>query len=142
MEDMSFTPSNSNSATSVRGKILTGVFKSGSGKPKRCSAFSKFFETGFEVLHVGINVPHSVFIQQMKKFYPHILVLVCQGNVDGIKELIETIKKEGMRSMARIILYGPKVSESVRDEVHADACAGNEQDLFDMVNEMVREIIL
>lgn len=142
MEDMSFTPSNSNSATSVRGKILTGVFKSGSGKPKRCSAFSKFFETGFEVLHVGINIPHSVFIQQMKKFYPHILVLVCQGNVDGIKELIETIKKEGMRSMARIILYGPKVSESVRDEVHADACAGNEQDLFDMVNEMVREIIL
>lgn len=142
MEEISFTPSNSNSAISVRGKILTGVFKSGSGEPKRCSAFSKFFETGFEVLHVGINVPHSVFIQQMKKFYPHILVLVCQGNVDGIKELIETIKKEGMRSMARIILYGPKVSESVRDEVHADACAGNEQDLFDMVNEMVREIFL
>ena len=95
MEEISFTPADSNS----------GVFKSGSGKPKRYSAFSKFFETGFEILHIGINVPHSVFIQQMKKFSPHVLVLVCQGNVDGIKELIETIKKEEMRSMARIILY-------------------------------------
>ena len=142
MEEISFTPADSNSAISVKGKILTGVFKSGSGKPKRYSAFSKFFETGFEILHIGINVPHSVFIQQMKKFYPHVLVLVCQGNVDGIKELIETIKKEEMRSMARIILYGPKVSESVRDEVHADACAENERDLFDMVNEIISETFL
>jgi len=140
MEKVSFTPLND--VPSVKGKILTGVFKSESGKVKRCRAFSKFFAAGFEVLHIGINVPHSVFIQQMKKFSPHVLVLVCQGNVDGIKELIETIKKEEMRSMARIILYGPKVSELVRDEVHADACAENEQDLFDMVNEMVREIFL
>ena len=73
----------------------------------------------------------------MKKFSPHVLVLICQGNIDGVKSLIEAIKEEEIRSMARIILYGSNVDESVRDVVHADAYAENEKDLFDIVNEVV-----
>ncbi|NOQ86800.1 MAG: hypothetical protein GQ554_07965, partial [Deltaproteobacteria bacterium] len=104
MEKVSFTPLND--APSVKGKILTGVFKSGSGKAKRYRALSKFFAAGFEVLHVGINVKNALFIQEMKKFSPHALILLCQGNIDGVKSLIEAIKEEEIRSMARIILYG------------------------------------
>lgn len=140
MEKVSFTPLND--APSVKGKILTGVFKSGSGKAKRYRALSKFFAAGFEVLHVGINVKNALFIQEMKKFSPHVLVLICLGNIDGVKSLIAAIKEEEIRSMARIILYGSNIDESVRDEVHADAYAENEQDLFDIVNEVVREIFL
>jgi len=136
MEKVSFTPLND--APSVKGKILTGVFKSGSGKAKRYRALSKFFAAGFEVLHVGINVKNALFIQEMKKFSPHALILLCQGNIDGV----EAIKEEEIRSMARIILYGSNIHESVRDEVHADAYAENEKDLFDIVNEVVREIFL
>ena len=44
--------------------------------------------------------------------------------------------------MARIILYGPEVEEAVRDEVHADAYAANEQDLSDMVRAIMGETIL
>ena len=138
MEKVSFTPLND--APSVKGKILTGVFKSGSGKVKKCRAFSKFFESGFEVLHVGINIDNFLFIRQMKKFSPHVLVLICQGNIDGVKSLIEAIKEEEIRSMARIILYGSNIDESVRDVVHADAYAENEKDLFDIVNEVVTGI--
>ena len=140
MEKVSFTPLND--APSIKGKILTGVFKSGSGKAKRYRALSKFFAAGFEVLHVGINVKNALFIQEMKKFFPHALILLCQGNIDGVKSLIAAIKEEEIRSMARIILYGSNIDESVRDEVHADAYAENEQDLFDIVNEVVREIFL
>jgi len=135
MEKTSFSPLHD--ARSIKGKILTGVFTCGSGKVKRCGAFSKFFAAGFEVLHIGINVHNALFIQQMKKFSPHVLVLICQGNIDGVKSLIEAIKEEEIRSMARIILYGSNIHESVRDEVHADAYAENEQDLFDIVNEVV-----
>ena len=127
-------------ARSVKGKILTGVFTCGSGKVKRCGAFSKFFATGFEVLHVGINVHNALFIQQMRRFSPHVLVLLCEGNIDGVKSLIEAIKEEEMRSMARIVLYGSNIDESIRDVVHADAFAENENDLFDIVSEIVAGI--
>jgi methanogenic corrinoid protein MtbC1 len=56
--------------------------------------------------------------------------------------LIELIKEEDMRAMARIILYGPDIEETVRDEVHADAYAENEQDLFDMIDEIMAETFL
>lgn len=125
---------------SAKGKILTGVFKDQSEKVKRCGALSKFFAAGFEVLHVGINVPNALFIQKMKKFSPHVLILLCQGNMDGVKSLIEAIKNEEIRSMARIVLYGPKIDESARDLVRADACAENEKDLFDIVSEVVAGI--
>jgi len=138
MEKISFTPLSD--AVSLRGKILTGVFKSQSGKAKMCGAFSKFFTTGFEVFHVGINVHNSVFIQQMKKFSPQVIVLLCQGNIGGVKSLIDAIKEEEIRSMARIILYGSHIDESARDEVHADAYAESEQELFDMVSEIVSEM--
>ena len=47
-----------------------------------------------------------------------------------------------MRSMARIILYGPDIEETVRDEVHADAYAENELDLFDIIDEIMSETLL
>lgn len=136
MEKISLT--SSSGANLGKGRILTGVFKSGTGKVKRCGVFSKFLAAGFEVFHLGINVPPSAFIRQIKIFSPQVLVLICQGSISGVKELIETIKEEEMRSMTRIILYGPDVGESVRDEVHADACAENEQELIDMVEEIMK----
>ena len=137
MEDSSFT--SSKETPPVKGRILTGVFKSGSGKVKRCGVFTKFLASGFEVFHVGINVNPSLFTQQMEIFSPQVLILLCQGNIEGVQALIEWIKKEELRSRARIILYGTEVDESIRDEVHADACAESEEDLFDMVNEIVGE---
>ena len=97
---------------------------------------------GYEVLHVGTNVKPLLLIQQMQKFTPQVIILICQGNIAYIKKLIELIKEEDMRAMARIILYGPDIEETVRDEVHADAYAENEQDLFDMIDGIMAETFL
>lgn len=135
MEEVSFT--SSNGTTPGRGRILTGVFKSETGKARGGGVFSQFLAAGFEVFHLGTNVKISVFIREMNRFLPQVIILLCQGNITSIKKLIETIKEEGLRSMARIILYGPDIEESVRDEVHADAYAESEQELIDIVNEIV-----
>lgn len=140
MEERSFT--SSKCATPGKGRILTGVFKSGAGKVKGWGALSKFLAAGFEVFHPGINVQPSVFIQKMKRFSPHVIILLCQGNVSSVKELIEEIKREELRSMVRIVLYGSSIKKSVRDEIHADAYAENEQELFDIVNEIMDETSL
>jgi|GEM_PF-5359926 len=137
MENISFAPLKG--TPSGRGRILTGVFKSGEGGVNNCEFFSKFLAAGFELYHVGINTHSSEFIQKIKKFSPQVLVLLCQGNTKAVRELIEMIKKEQLRSMARIILYGSGIRESIRDKVHADAYAENEQELFDMVNSIVNE---
>jgi len=132
----------SDGSTLVQRRILSGVFTSDTAKVRRCDLFSQLLAQGYEVLHVGTNVKPVLVIQQMQKFTPQVIVLICQGNVDYIKQLIELIKEEHMRSMARIILYGPDIEETVRDEVHADAYAENEQDLFAMVDEIMAETFL
>ena len=129
-------------STLVQRRILSGVFTNDTAKIRRCDLFSQLLAQGYEVLHVGTNVKPALLIQQMQKFTPQVIILICQGNVDYIKQLIELIKEEDMRAMARIILYGPDIEETVRDEVHADAYAENEQDLFAMVNEIMAETFL
>jgi len=123
-------------------RILSGVFKNDTAQVRRCDLFSPLLAQGYEVLHVGINVEPSRLIKQMQKFTPQVLILICQGNVGDIKQLIELIKEADMRSMVRIILYGPDIAETVRDEVHADAYAENEQELFDMVEEVMAEPLI
>ena len=95
-----------------------------------------------EAINMGNNVKPMLFINQMQKFSPQVIILICQGNIDCIKQLIEIIRDKDLRSMARIILYGPEVEEAVRDEVHADAYAANEQDLSDMVRTIMSETFL
>ena len=125
-----------------QGRILSGVFKNDEEKAKRCDLFSQLLADGYEVLHMGNNVKPTIFIHQMQKISPQVIILICQGNINCIKHLIEVIRDKDLRSMARIILYGPEVEESVRDEVHADAYAANEQDLSDMVRTIVGETFL
>lgn len=125
-----------------QGRILSGVFKNDEDRAKRCDLFSQLLTDGYEVLHMGNNVKPTLFINQMQKFSPQVIILICQGNIDYIKQLIEIIRDKDLRSMARIILYGPEVEEAVRDEVHADAYAENEQDLSDMVRAIMSETFL
>ena len=125
-----------------QGRILSVVFKNDEEKAKRCDLFSQLLAEGYEVLHMGNNVKPGLFINQMQKFSPQVIILICQGNIDCIKDLIDVIRVEDLRSMARIILYGSEVEESVRDEVHADAYAANEQDLCDMVHAIMGETFL
>jgi methanogenic corrinoid protein MtbC1 len=140
MKEVSITCSDG-SALGQR-KILSGVFTSDTAKVRRCDLFSQLLAQGYEVLHVGTNVKPALLMQQMQKFTPQVIILICQGNIACIKKLIELIKEEDMRAMARIILYGPDIEETVRDEVHADAYAENEQDLFDMIDEIMAETFL
>ena len=140
MKEVSITCSDG-SALGQR-KILSGVFTSDTAKVRRCELFSQLLVQGYEVLHVGTNVKPALLMQQMQKFTPQVIILICQGNIDYIKELIEIIRDKDLRSMARIILYGPEVEEAVRDEVHADAYAANEQDLSDMVRAIMGETVL
>ena len=125
-----------------QGRILSGVFKNDEDKAKRCDLFSQLLADGYEVLHMGNNVKPMLFINQIQKFSPQVIILICQGNIDCIKQLIEIMRDKDLRSMARIILYGPEVEEAVRDEVHADAYAANEQDLSDMIRAIMSETFL
>ena len=140
MKEVSITCSDG--STLVQRRILSGVFTNDALQVRRCDLFAQLLAQGYEVLHVGTNVKPALLIQQMQKFIPQVIILICQGNVDYIKQLIECIKEEDMRSMARIILFGPDIEETVRDEVHADAYAENEQDLLDMIDEIMAEPFL
>lgn len=121
----------------MKGRILMGIFSNRLQNERKDVVITSLLNTGFETVTLGLNVNPSQYIQIMRKFSPHVLILFCQSNTACIEKLIQTIKEDGMRSRIRIIIYGPNINELTRDAVHADACANEEQELLDMVNEIL-----
>ena len=121
----------------IKGRILMGIFSNSLQNERNDAVINSLLNTGLETVTLGLNVKPSQYIQIMRKFSPHVLILFCQSNTVCIEKLIQTIKEVGMRSRIRIIIYGPYINEITRDQVHADACANDEQELFDIVKEIV-----
>jgi methanogenic corrinoid protein MtbC1 len=128
---------NTKETNPIKGRILMGIFSSSLQKERKNAVITSLLNAGLEAVTLGLNVNPFQYIQLMRKFSPHVLILFCQSNTACIEKLIQTIKEVGMRSRIRIIIYGSNINEITRDEVHADACANDEQELLDMVNEIL-----
>jgi methanogenic corrinoid protein MtbC1 len=128
---------NMKEAIPIKRKIIMGTFSNNPRYSIRDNIIINFLNAEFEVLILGLNVKPSQYVHIMRKFFPQILILFCQSNTDGVRELIQVIKQAGLRSRIRIILFDPNINEIIRDEVHADACANDGQKLLDIVNEIL-----
>ena len=128
--------SDTKESTPIKGRIMIGISNS-LQNDSRDAVISNLLKTGFEALTLELDLNPSQYIKIMRKFLPQVLILFWKSNTGYIKELIHTIKKVGMRARIRIVIFGPDIKEITRDEVHADACANNTQELLDIVNEIL-----
>ena len=122
--------------TPIKGRILMGIsnnLQDDAGE----AVITNLLRAGFEALALGADLNPSQYIKALRKFSPQVLILFWANNTSYIKKLIQAIKQVGMRSRLRIVVYGPDIKEITRDEVHADACANDKQELLDIVNEIL-----
>jgi 5-methyltetrahydrofolate--homocysteine methyltransferase len=79
--------------------------------------------SGFEVMDVGRDVPNSEFIKKAKEFKPCLLCMSALMTTTMIRqrEVIETLKDEGIRDEIKVLVGGAPISPEWAKEIGADA---------------------
>ncbi|AKL93934.1 dimethylamine corrinoid protein MtbC [Clostridium aceticum] len=82
---------------------------------------------GFEVYDIGIDQSASAFIQKVKEVKPQIIGMsgVLTLAIDSMKNIIDEMKKEGLREDVKIIIGGNPVTKESCEYVEADAFTTN-----------------
>ncbi len=87
---------------------------------------------GFDVVDLGVDVQDEAIIDEIKKHDGDRILLAGSAlmttSMQGQKETMETIEKEGLRDSVRIMFGGAPVSERWIEEIGADATARNAAD--------------
>jgi len=94
---------------------------------------------GFEVIDLGIDVPAETFMEKVRELKPDVLGLSAllsttraeQGNV------IEALKKIGLRDRVKVIIGGAAVDQAWTREIGADAYGRDADDAVRVVKSLV-----
>ena len=79
--------------------------------------------SGFEVMDLGIDVPHDKFVEAIKDFQPSVVGLsgFLTQAYDSMKETIEQITAAGLRDSIHIMIGGGQIDDAVKNYTGADA---------------------
>jgi corrinoid protein of di/trimethylamine methyltransferase len=79
---------------------------------------------GFKVYDLGVDVPTEEFVKAVRKNIPDILGLsaLMTTTMDRQREVIDALKKAGLRDEIKIIVGGAPVNQEWVEEIDADAC--------------------
>jgi corrinoid protein of di/trimethylamine methyltransferase len=79
---------------------------------------------GFEVFDLGTDVTSGEIVEKVKEFKPDILGLssLMTTTMSKQREVIDELKKAGLRENVKVIVGGAPVTEAWVEEIGADAC--------------------
>ncbi|MBA7686646.1 hypothetical protein ES703_95097 [subsurface metagenome] len=79
---------------------------------------------GFEVFDLGTDVTSGEIVEKVKELKPDILGLssLMTTTMSKQKEVIDELKKAGLRENVKVIVGGAPVTEAWVEEIGADAC--------------------
>jgi len=85
---------------------------------------------GFEVVDIGVEVPTNVFVEKTREFKPNILALsaLMSATIIEQREVIEALKRAGLRGKVKVMVGGAAVTEKWAKEIGADAYSENAYD--------------
>ncbi|MGQ9569529.1 MAG: cobalamin B12-binding domain-containing protein [Thermodesulfovibrionales bacterium] len=94
---------------------------------------------GYTVIDLGVNVSRQDFIGHIREQKPQVLGMsaLLSTTMREQREVIEEIKKEGLRDAVKIIVGGAPVSGQWADEIGADGYGAN----ADLAVQLVRKLI-
>jgi corrinoid protein of di/trimethylamine methyltransferase len=98
---------------------------------------------GFKVHDLGVDVPNDVFIQKIKESNPDVLALsaLLTTTMPHMKEVIEAMKRAGLREKVKIIIGGAPVNQTFAEYIGADGYGGDAGDAVALVKKLLdREV--
>jgi len=96
---------------------------------------------GYEVIDLGINISTETFVKKIRELNPDILGLsaMLATTMREQKEVIEAVKKEGLRDRVKILVGGAPVSEQWAEEIGADGYGANAEMAVQLVKRLAVE---
>jgi corrinoid protein of di/trimethylamine methyltransferase len=116
-----------------RGKIVIGTVSGDIHEIGKTIVSAMLLANGFEVIDLGKDVPVDTFVDKVRHESPHILGLsaLLSTTIPVQRDVIEALKKEGLRDKVKIMVGGAPVTEEWAKEIGADAYG---TDAIDAVN--------
>jgi len=105
------------------GKVVIGTVKDDIHDIGKDMVVFMLDVNGFDVLDLGIDVPHEKFVDAIREFGPQIVGLSGFLTIafDSMKETIDAIKNANLRNEIKIMIGGGQIDEEVRRYTGADA---------------------
>ncbi len=77
---------------------------------------------GFEVIDLGIDVPHAKFVEAVREHQPEILGMsaLLTTTMTSMKTVIEALKEAGLREQVKVMVGGAPITGAFAESVGAD----------------------
>ncbi|MEM0027157.1 MAG: corrinoid protein [Ignisphaera sp.] len=97
---------------------------------------------GFEVIDIGIDAPPEKFVEAVKQYNPDIVGMsaLLTSTMTHMKDVIDALKKEGLRDKVKIIVGGAPITEKFAKEIGADAYGENAFIAVEICKKLVEEL--
>jgi len=96
--------------------------------------------TGFDVVDLGIDVSVEKFTDAVKKENPRVLGMsaLLTSTMYEMGNVIEGLKKEGLRDQIKVIIGGRPVTQEFADEIGADGYAEDSIEAIRKLNDLIK----
>ncbi|MFX1346172.1 MAG: B12-binding domain-containing protein [Promethearchaeota archaeon] len=97
------------------------------------------FSNGFEVLNLGEEVPPNKYIEEAEEFEAQIIGLssLLTMSMDIQRQVIEELKKKGLRKKYKVIIGGSPTSEEWAEEIGADGWADDAIEAVELAKKLL-----
>jgi corrinoid protein of di/trimethylamine methyltransferase len=85
---------------------------------------------GLEVYDLGVDVPAGKFVKKVKETEASVLCLsaLLTTTIPEMKNVIDTLKRVGIRKMVKVVVGGAPLNEEIAKKVGADLYGGDAAD--------------
>jgi methylmalonyl-CoA mutase cobalamin-binding domain/chain len=121
------------------GKVVIGTVESDVHSIGKDLVASFLFANGFEVFNLGVEVPADQFISKAEEVEAQIIGLssLLTMSMDFQRQVIEELKKRGLRSKYKIIVGGAPTSEDWAEQIGADGWADDAIEAVELIKKML-----
>ncbi len=104
------------------GRILIGTVEGDLHDIGKNLVISMLRGSGFETIDLGVNVPTSRFVAQVRDLQPDVLALsaLLLTTREVMGEVIQTLKEAGLRDQVKVMVGGTPVDQKFADKIGAD----------------------
>jgi len=123
----------------VLGKVVIGTAEGDIHDIGKSIVAAMLTANGFEVHDMGCDVPTSKFIEKVKEVNPDVIGMsaLLTTTMPRMTELIDALKKEGLREKVKVIVGGAPVSAAWAEQIGADAYGEDAMAAVDVVKNLL-----
>jgi methanogenic corrinoid protein MtbC1 len=121
------------------GKVVIGTVEGDVHSIGKDLVGSFLFSNGFDVFNLGEEVPAAIFVDKAEEVGADVIGLssLLTMSMDFQRQVIEELKKRGLREKYKVIVGGAPTSEEWADQIGADGWADDAIEAVILIKELL-----